>query len=541
MSVGCRRYLISRTHRSQKSVQLTAFAIARVSGWAMMETGSSSKSAASLLAAIAASSEDAIVGKTLDGIVTSWNTAAERMFGYTAEEMIGQPIAILATPATADEVPRILEAVGRGERVEHYETERRRKDGQIIQVALTISPIRDDAGRIVGASKIARDITKAKREADELAKREALLGSILETVPDAMVVINERGIVQSFSAAAERMFGYAASEVCGGNVSMLMPTPHRERHDSYIARYLATGERRIIGLGRVVSGRRKDGSEFPLELAIGELHWDGRQMFTGFLRDLTERQQTQQRLQELQAELTHVSRLTEMGQMASAIAHEVNQPLTAATNYLGAGQLLLARDNRPATDRARGAFDKAAEQVERATRLVRRLREFGRKGESERRPEPIGKLIDEAAALALIGARDSGIKVQLRIAPQLPDVAVDRIQVQQVVVNLIRNAVEAMESERRELTVSAAPDGDGGVAIRVADTGPGLASEVAERLFQPFLTTKPQGMGIGLSICRSIIEEHGGELHAEPNPGGGTVFAFTLPTAPPVGCTGSVR
>src|SRR6516162_6076439 len=144
MSVGCRRYLISRTHRSQKSVQLTAFAIARVSGWAMMETGSSSKSAASLLAAIVASSEDAIVGKTLDGIVTSWNTAAERMFGYTAEEMIGQPIAILATPATADEVPRILEAVGRGERVEHYETERRRKDGQIIQVALTISPIRAD-------------------------------------------------------------------------------------------------------------------------------------------------------------------------------------------------------------------------------------------------------------------------------------------------------------------------------------------------------------------------------------------------------------
>ena len=349
------------------------------------------------------------------------------------------------------------------------------------------------------------------------------------------MVIDERGIVQSCSAAAERMFGYAASEVCGRNVSMLMPTPHRERHASYIARYLATGERRVIGLARVVTGRRKDGSEFPLELAIGELHWDGRQMFTGFLRDLTERQQTQHRLQELQAELTHISRLTEMGQMASALAHEVNQPLAAATNYLEAGQVLLARGNRPATERARGVFDKAAEQVERATQLVRRLREFGRKGESERRPAPIGKLIDEAAALALIGARDSGIKVQLRIAPQLPDVAVDRIQVQQVVVNLIRNAVEAMEAERRELTVSAAPDGDGGVAIQVADTGPGLAPEVAERLFQPFVTTKPQGMGIGLSICRSIVEAHGGELRAEANPGGGAIFTFSLPSAPPGG------
>jgi len=315
----------------------------------------------------------------------------------------------------------------------------------------------------------------------------------------------------------------------------LMPMSYREHHNSYIARFLATGERRVIGRGRVVSGRRKDGSEFPLELAIGELHWDGRQMFTGFLRDLTERQQTQRRLQEVQADLAHVSRLTELGQMASALAHEVNQPLAAATNYLEAGQVLLARDNRPATERARGVFDKAAEQVERATQLVRRLREFSRKGESERRPEPIGKLIDEATALALIGARDSGIKVQLHIAPQLPNVAVDRIQVQQVIVNLVRNAVEAMESERRELTVSAAPDGDGRVAIQIADTGPGLAPEVAERLFQPFVTTKPQGMGIGLSICRSIIEAYGGELHAKPNSGGGTVFAFSLPTAPPVG------
>jgi two-component system, LuxR family, sensor kinase FixL len=500
----------------------------------MTVTESSGKSSANLLAAIVESSEDSIVSKTLDGIVTSWNTAAERMFGYTAEEMIGQPIAILATPATAAEMPRILETVGRGERVEHYETERRRKDGQIIQVAVTISPVRDDAGRIVGASKIARDITAAKRDADELIRREALLGSILATVPDAMVVIDERGIIQSFSAAAERMLGYPASEVCGRNVSMLMPTPHRERHDGYIARYLATGERRIIGLGRVVSGRRKDGSEFPLELSIGELHWDGRQMFTGFLRDLTERQQTLHRVQELQAELTHVSRLTEMGQMASALAHEVNQPLTAATNYLEAGHLLLARGNRPSTERARGVLEKAAEQLERATQLVRRLRDFARKGESERRPEPIRRLIDEAAGLALIGARDGGIKVQLQIAPELPDVAVDRIQVQQVVVNLIRNAIEAMESERRELTISAAPNGDGSVAIRVADTGPGLAPEVAERLFEPFVTTKPQGMGIGLSICRSIIEAHGGELHAEPNPGGGTVFAFSLPMAPPV-------
>jgi two-component system, LuxR family, sensor kinase FixL len=498
----------------------------------MTETASSGESAASLLSAIVESSEDAIVSKTLDGIVTSWNSAAERIFGYSAREMIGRPIAILATPATADEMPCILEAVKSGERVEHYETERQCKDGRIIRLALTISPIHDDTGRIIGASKIARDITAAKRDAVELVKREALVASILETVPDAMVVIDEHGVVQSFSAAAELMFGYAASEVCGRNVGMLMPPSHADRHDSYIERYLTTGERRVIGLGRVVSGRRKDGSEFPAELAIGELHWDGHRIFTGFLRDLTERQQTQHRLQELHAELTHVSRLTELGQMASALAHEINQPLSAITNYLETGRRLLSRGDRLSAERARGAFDSAAEQVERAVQLVRQLRDFGRKGETERRPQPVGKLIDEAAALALIGARDSGIKVQLRIAPELPEVAVDRIQLQQVLVNLIRNAVEAMESGRRELTLSAAPDGDGGVAIRVADTGPGLAPEVVERLFQPFVTTKPQGMGIGLSICRAIVEAHGGDLRAEPNPGGGTVFAFSLPAEP---------
>jgi two-component system, LuxR family, sensor kinase FixL len=227
--------------------------------------------AARLSAAVVESSEDAIVSKTLDGIVTSWNKAAERIFGYTAGEMVGRPIALLAPPGRADEIEGILGRIKEGERVEHYETERRRKDGQIIEVALTVSPIRDRAGQIVGASKIARDITETKLAAAALLEREAHLRSILETVPDGMVVIDEHGIIQSFSATAERMFGFTAEEVCGRNVNMLMPSPYREGHDSYLARYLATGERRIIGLGRVVTGQHKDGSTFPIELAVGEV------------------------------------------------------------------------------------------------------------------------------------------------------------------------------------------------------------------------------------------------------------------------------
>ena len=443
---------------------------------------------------------------------------------------MGQPISLLAPPGRANEIRDILDCIRKGERVEHYRTERRRKDGRIIQISLTVSPIHDGSGRIVGASKIARDITETELAA-ALLEREAHLRSILDTIPDGMVVIDDRGIIQSFSATAERMFGFTAEEVCGRNVNMLMPSPYRESHDGYISRYLATGERRIIGLGRVVTAQRKDGSTFPIELAVGEVKADGHRLFTGFLRDLTERQRTLRRLQELQSELAHVSRLTEMGQMASALAHELNQPLTAATNYLEAAQLLFAGGSSAAIERSARVVDNALGQVGRATQIIRRLREFVRKGETQQRAESIGKIIEEAAALALIGAKERGVKVQLQSAPQLPDVLIDKVQIQQVVVNLMRNAIEAMElSHRRELTISAAMNEDGTVVISIVDTGPGIAPEVAARLFQPFVTTKAQGMGVGLSICRSIVEAHNGKLWAEPNPDGGTVFRFTVPS-----------
>jgi two-component system, LuxR family, sensor kinase FixL len=364
-------------------------------------------------------------------------------------------------------------------------------------------------------------------------EREAHLRSILETVPDGMIVIDERGIIQSFSAAAERIFGYAAREVCGRNVSQLMPSPHREHHDDYLARYLRTGERHIVGIGRVVAGQRKDGSTFPMELAVGEVKQGDRRLFTGFVRDISERQRTRQRLQELQAELSHVSRVSEMGQMASALAHEINQPLAAASNYLQAAKRLGARRDPAQGPLIDEALDKATAQVERASQILRRLRTFIRKGEPELASEDVTKLIEEGSAIALVGARERGVTVRLQAAARLPAVLVDKIQIQQVIVNLLRNAVEAMEQgPRRELTLEAALTAeDGPVIVRVVDTGPGLAPDVAERLFQPFVTTKPQGMGVGLSICRSIIEGHGGTLRAEPNPGGGTIFSFTLPSA----------
>jgi two-component system, LuxR family, sensor kinase FixL len=366
--------------------------------------------------------------------------------------------------------------------------------------------------------------------AEDAEARAAHLKSILDSTPDAMIVIDEHGIIQSFSAAAERLFDYAAAAVLGKNVSMLMPSPDREAHDGYLNRYLHTGERRIIGIGRVVVGQRNGGSTFPMELAVGEMRVKDRRFFTGFIRDLTERQRTEARLHELQAELVHISRLTAMGEMASALAHELNQPLSAIANYMKGSRRLLEGSADESAGILRDAMDKAAEQALRAGNIIRRLRDFVARGETERRVEDVKKLIEEASALALVGAKDRGIRVRFQFDPKIDFVLADKVQIQQVLLNLIRNAIEAMEGcEKRELAISTAPAPGSSLAISVADTGSGIAPEIGAQLFQPFVTSKHQGMGIGLSISRTIIEAHGGSIAARPNTGGGTVFSFTLP------------
>jgi two-component system sensor kinase FixL len=363
----------------------------------------------------------------------------------------------------------------------------------------------------------------------DTAAREAHLKSILETVPDAMIVIDERGIMQSFSAAAERLFGYSATEAIGKNIKMMMPSPYRESHDAYVDRYLRTGERRIIGIGRVVVGERKGGSTFPMELAVGEMRSGDKRYFTGFIRDLTERQKTEARLQELQSELVHISRLTAMGEMASTLAHELNQPLSAIANYMKGSRRLLEQSTDERSEMIRQALDSAAEQAMRAGQIIRRLRDFVARGESERRVESVSKLVEEASALALVGIKDQGIHVRFQLSRSNDLALVDKVQIQQVLLNLIRNAIEAMQdSNRRDLLISTAPAEDSMLMISVADTGSGIAPEVSSQLFQPFVTTKRHGMGVGLSISRTIIEAHGGRIWIEPNPDGGTIFRFTV-------------
>jgi len=390
--------------------------------------------------------------------------------------------------------------------------------------------------------------------------REAHLRSILETVPDAMIVIDERGYILSFSSAAERMFGYKEDEVLGENVSMLMPSPDRERHDGYLERYLRTGERRIIGIGRVLTARHRDGATFPIELSVGEARIGDDRVFTGFIRDLTERQQAELRVHDLQSVLAHVQRVSEMGTLATSLAHELNQPLTAIANYVETARDLLAdnaetlryfqdqldkiSDFSPAQIAAsraklerntdtieiiREALSECAAQSVRAGQIVRRLRDFVSRGETERRIESLQRLITEASALALVGGGGQDLEVDVRLDPKTDLVLVDRIQIQQVLLNLIRNAIEAMAEQRDpRLLIYSEKQPDGLVRVTVADNGPGIGPDVMERLFQPFHSTKSNGMGLGLSISATIVEAHGGRIWAEPSKLGGTAFHFTI-------------
>lgn len=358
---------------------------------------------------------------------------------------------------------------------------------------------------------------------------DSLFDALIAFAVDGIMVIDEKGIVRVYNKACERLFGYEAAEVIGRNVKVLMPEPYRAEHDGYLERYVRTGEKHIIGIGREVSGRRKDGSTFPLNLSVGEGVIRGERIFLGIITDITERQARNRQILELQAEMAHVGRLTDMGQVAAGLAHELNQPLTAILNYANAC-IGIAEDHDDAD--LNSALKKIAEQAARAGNIIRRLRAFTEKRGPVRAPEDIARAVDEAIRLGQINPAERGIALRVRLEPQLPEVLIDRIQIQQVLINLIKNAAEAMErSPRKELTITIARAASERVRLAVADTGPGLSPEAGEKLFQAFVTTKATGMGMGLSICRGIIEAHGGRLWYEDNPGGGAVFAFEVPVA----------
>ena len=605
--------------------------------------------ASDILGAIVQSSDAAIIGKTLDGIVTTWNTGAERIFGYTAEEMIGKPISVIAAPSRPHEMADILKRIRRGERIERHETERRRKDGAVIPILLTVSPILDKRGRIIGASKIAQDITAARlaqarldqmshafdlapmmvRDLDDriilwttglerlygytaaeavgqitpellktefvvpvqeireelsrngrwegdlirfhrdghrvivatqwvlhrdqsgtavsileinidvseerrsqamLEEREARLRSVLETAPDAIITIDRSGIVQTFSQAAEKLFGYAAGEVVGRNVKMLMPQPYQREHDGYLARYLRTGEKHIIGIGRKVEARKKDGTVFPMELAVGEVAAGGGRIFTGFIRDLTAREK-------MESDLRQAQKMEAIGQLTGGLAHDFNNLLTAISGNLE----MLGPRLRDAGDRE--LLKEAQEATELGAQISNRLLAFGRRQSLNQKAIDLNSL---ALNLTDLLRRTLGEAIELEtiLDPEMPPIVSDAGQVENALLNLTINARDAMpeggrlviETRRVELDARYAAEHAEVIAgsyamLAVTDTGSGMTAEVLQRAFEPFYTTKGPGAGsgLGLSMVHGFAKQSGGHVQIYSELGQGKTVRIYLP------------
>lgn len=465
-----------------------------------------------------------------DGDVTIWNRGAQRLKGWSEDEVMGRHCSLFyPADAIAEGKPQTDLIRARDEGRLDEEDWRVRKDGTEFLASVSITALRDQGDALRGYAKIVRDITDQRAAENALRASEDHFRSILSTVPDAMIVIDDRGTITSFSSAAEGMFGYRREDVVGRNVNCLMPSPDRERHDGYLERYASTGERRIIGIGRIVTGRRADGSTFPIELSVGEAITGGQTLFTGFIRDLTQKHAAEEQMRALETELIHISRISAMGTMASTLAHELNQPITSIANYVEGVRTLLEKPDAEDAEIIREALGDAVKEAMRAGDIVRRLRDFVSRGEIERSVQSLPNLVREAAVLGLMGAKEKGVHCHFDLAADASPVLVDKVQIQQVLINLVRNAVESMSGcPVRNLSIVSANDAPGMVRISIMDTGTGVSPEVAAALFKAFVTTKQEGMGLGLSICRTIIEAHGGKIWMEPRTAGGSAFHFTL-------------
>jgi two-component system, LuxR family, sensor kinase FixL len=473
------------------------------------------------------------------------NRALAEIIGYTTDELLSGCFQEITHPDDLATDLQHVELLLRGE-ADRYAIDKRyiKKDGSNVWVSLTVALVRKRDGASDFFVAVIQDITQRKQMEATLLSEESRFRAIFDSTVEAIAILNSKGIVQSVNPGIQRVFGYSQEEVVGRNVRMLIPQVLADEHGRYLARYAATGERAIIGIGREVEGRRKDGSAVAIDLSVAEWALDGETFFTGIMRDLTERRtveaalrSTEERLFALQNEYAHLARINDMGEMAAAIAHEINQPLTAISNSLSTGRhIVRSSDSADALPKLDELMAAASAQAIRAGEIVRRLRQFVGKGTGERQVERIDALVDTASRLALIDAAPSGIEVERIAGASKAEVQIDPIQLQQVVMNLLRNAVDALnsvpEGAPRRLTIATrVVEKAQTVEIRVADNGPGVSAADRAKIFDPFFTSKAKGMGIGLSICRRLIEAHGGSIDLEESNGTGAAFKVELPLA----------
>jgi two-component system sensor kinase FixL len=399
------------------------------------------------------------------------------------------------------------------------------RDGDRRQIRASVRPMKV-AGKITQLAGAMIDQTAHRRS-------EAELRSTLSTVPSAMIVIDEKGKIRAFSAAAERMFGRVASYTIGEPIEILMPEPYRSEHAGYLLRYLTTGEARIIGQSRIMYAVRADGSEFPIELWVGDASTENERLFTGFIHDHSARFETEAKLQLLQNDLLHVARSSALGELSMALAHELNQPLGAIVNHLATADFLANSESPGNRQRLLKTIANATDQSMRAGAIIKRLRTFIERGEGDKRIERVATIVHEATSLLSSAIRQKGILLRTVIEEKRALILADRVQIQQVLFNLLRNAMEALDTpgpgKTPSLSVTVRLLDTETIEIMVEDNGSGISPDVEQRLFKPFTTEKPGGMGVGLSISRRIMEAHGGELRYAASAGGGARFSLLLP------------
>jgi PAS domain S-box len=484
----------------------------------------------SLFETVLAAAINGVLAINDQGLIRVFNASCQTMFQYWPEEVLGHGLHILLAPPYREEFEAHLRDFQRtgeaADAIRNRELKAQRKDGTIFPIFLSVREGMHQGRRIFVA--VIQDLSNQELERAIHAEERSFLAAIVDSSNDAIVSKSLDGQITSWNRAAETVFGYSAMEMVGSPITRLIPTELQYEEDSILA---------TIREGRAVEHYEtiricKDGRRIDVELTASPIRDSNGRVIgaSKILRDITRQKESDARLQALSSELNHVARLTEMGQISAAIAHELNQPLSAIANYTNVAKRLATAGTNP--DMLVDAVTKAADQAVRAGQIIRRLRGFVEKREGTRDLENINSLVEDSLTLGLIGTKSADIRTDVCLSDKLPLIDVDKVQIQQVLVNLLRNAVEAMAfSKVRQLSLKTADDGNGFIIVKVADTGSGISKEIAERLFSPFVTTKAGGMGIGLAISRSIIESHGGRLSMAPNPGGGTVFEFTLPAA----------
>jgi PAS domain S-box-containing protein len=484
------------------------------------------------LAAIIEFSDDAIVSKTLDGRILTWNSAAERLYGYSASEAIGQPMTLVLPEDRPNEETHILQRIRSGERVEHFETVRRKKHGELIDVSLTISPIRDKDGTIVAASHVARDISERRR----LESRLKHVAAIVESADDAIVGKTLEGVILTWNSGAERLYGYLRDDAIGQPMTMLLPDDRADEEND-ILRRIRSGER--VEHFETVR-RTKNGSKIDVSLTISPIRDDtGRIIGASHVaRDFTDRKK-------LEEQLRHTAKLESLGVLAGGVAHDFNNLLTGIL-----GNASLAMETVPSTHPARGMLRDLVTASERASHLTRQLLAYAGKGRFVVELVNLSELVREIAALFQTTIARS-VQVRLELRDDLPFVLADASQLQQVAMNLVINGAEAIgdKDNGTVLVTTGTQNVDetyvrstlGGtselqeglyVSLDVHDNGCGMDEETIARIFDPFFTTKFTGRGLGLAAVQGIVRGHKGAIRVYSRPGQGTTFKVLFPAAP---------